>query len=116
MVFLNLLDNEYMNSTRIILNSLGYIDSEFYFEDKTKNHLYFGGIPQNISEFYKSAYTNLKMEVLFDNDTIYEINFEKPKISFSPKSKYIISFTQPIFNLLKKLILKIYDEILCNKA
>ncbi len=34
----------------VYLNFLGYIDNKFYLEDKEKNHLYFGGIPQNINE------------------------------------------------------------------
>ena len=43
---------EFMEVISNILNDLGYIDNKFYLEDKEKNHLYFGGIPQNITEKY----------------------------------------------------------------
>ena len=110
LVFLKPLDNEYMNSISKILNTLGYIDKEFYLEDKEKNQLYFGGIPQNINENYNLfsmkglSYINFKMKLEFNNGTIYETNFERSKISFSPNNKYIICFTQSIFNLLKQSI------------
>ena len=58
------------------------------------------------------------MEVKFDNGTKYETNTENTIISFSSNEryKYIICFTQPIFGLLKKSILKIYDDEYCNRT
>jgi len=115
LVFLNPMENEFMNSISKILNSLGYIDSKFYLEDKEKNYLYFGGIPRNVNENYNffllkgKTYINFKMEVKFDNGSIYESSFERSRINFSPNSKYIICFTPPIFNLLKNSIPKISD-------
>ncbi len=116
LVFLNPLDNEYMNSITKLLNTLGYIDNEFYLEDKEKNKFYFGGIPKNINENYNSfllqglTYINFKMEIKFDNRIIYETNYERHKIGFNPNNKYMICFTPNIFNLFKKSILKIYDD------
>jgi len=122
LVFLNPLDNEYINSISKLLITLGYIDNEFYLEDKEKNQLYFGGIPQNTNESYNLfslkglTYINFKMEVKFDNGTIYETNFERHKISFNPKNKYMICFSPNIFNLFKQSILKIYGDEFYNKA
>jgi hypothetical protein len=116
LVFLKPLDNEYMNSISKILNTLGYTDKEFYLEDKEKNQLYFGGIPQNITEKYNFfslkglTYINFKLEVLLDNDTIYETNATKSKISFNSKENYIICFSPKIFYSLKELIFKIYNN------
>ena len=58
------------------------------------------------------------MEVKFDNGTRYETNTESTQISFSSKEryKYIICFTQPIFDLLKKSILKTFDDEHFNRT
>ena len=85
-----------MNAASSILYILGYIDNKFYLEDKEKNYLYFGGIPQKINDNYnffslkENGYINLKMEVKFDNGTIYGTNVEKTQISFSSCDKYSI--------------------------
>ena len=117
-------NENFLNDASNILNILGYIDNKFYLEDKEKNYLYFGGIPQNVNENYNLfslkglTYINFKMEVKFDNGTRYETNTESTQISFSSKEryKYIICFTQPIFDLLKKSILKTYDDEYCNRT
>jgi hypothetical protein len=99
-----------------LLNNLGYIDNKFYLEDKEKNHLYFGGIPQNITEKYnlfslkELTYINFKMKIKFDNGTINETIDKNSSISFNSQENYIICFTPSIFNLLKKLIIKICNE------
>jgi len=108
----------------VYLNFLGYIYNKFYLEDKEKNHLYFGGIPQNINGNYNffsfkgHIILNFKMVVKFDNGNIYETNAERTQISFSSKDrfKYIICFTPPIFDLLKKSILKTFDDEYCNRT
>jgi len=90
-------DNDFMKATNRILYILDYINNKFYSKDKEKNYLYFGGIPQNINENYNLfsfkglKYINFKMEVNFDNGTIYETKNERNKISFSSNDKYIIS-------------------------
>ena len=115
-------EDKFMNSTINILNFLGYISNKFYFQDKEKNYFYFGGIPQNITENYnffsfkRLIDLNFKMEVSFDNGTIYESNIERTKIDFYTDAKYIICFTQPIFNLLKKSILKTFDDEYRNRT
>ena len=92
-----------------LLNNLGYIDNKFYLEDKEKNHLYFGGIPQNITKKYNifslegQTYIDFKMEVKFDNGTINETIDKNYKISFDLEKNYIVCFTPSIFNLLKNL-------------
>jgi len=117
-----ILDDKFMNAASSILYILGYIDNKFYLEDKEKNYLYFGGIPQKINDNYnffslkENGYINLKMEVKFDNGTIYGTNVEKTQISFSSCDKYIICFTRPIFNLIKKTVLKEYDDEYCNRT
>ena len=97
--------DESMNNTSNILYFLGYIDNNFYLKDKEKNYVYFGGIPRKIKENYNSFSLkgfkdiNIIMKVKFDNDTIYETNIEKTKISFNPNYEYVICFTPTIFNL-----------------
>ena len=115
-------DKDFMKTTNKIFYTLNFIDNKFYTKDKESNYLYFGGIPQNLNETYNLfslkglTYINFKIEVKFDNGTKYETNTEKNKISFSSSDKYIICFTRPIFNLLKKSILKNYDDEYCNRT
>ena len=72
-----------------ILNNLGYIDNKFYLEDNEKNHLYFGGIPQNITKKYnlfsleENTDIDFKMEVKFNNGTINETIVKRSNISFN---------------------------------
>jgi len=107
---------EYMKVISNILNNLGYIDNKFYLEDKEKNHLYFGGIPQNITKKYNlfslEEHTDIdfKMEVKFNNGTINETIFKRSNISFNSQKNYIICFSRPIFSFLKKLIAQIDNE------
>jgi len=107
---------EYMKVISNILNNLGYIDNKFYLEDKEKNHLYFGGIPQNITKKYNlfslEEHTDIdfKMEVKFNNGTINETIFKRSNISFNTQKNYIICFSRPIFSFLKKLIAQIDNE------
>ena len=88
-------DNEFMKATNRILYILNFIDNKFYSKDKENKYLYFGGIPQKINENYNFfslkglTYINFKMEVKFDNGTIYETSAERNKISFS-FNEYII--------------------------
>ena len=80
---------EYMKVISNILNNLGYIDNKFYLEDKEKNHLYFGGIPQNITKKYnlfsleENTDIDFKMEVKFNNGTINETIVKRSNISFN---------------------------------
>ena len=84
----------FLNDASNILKILGYIDNKFYLEDKEKNYLYFGGIPQNVNENYNLfslkglTYINFKLKVKFDNGTKYETNAERIQISFSSNERY----------------------------
>ena len=88
--------------------------------DKEKNHLYFGGVPQNITKKYNifslvgQTYIDFKMEVKFDNGTINETIDKNYKISFDLEKNYIVCFTPSIFNLLKNLLVKIENEYYNN--
>ena len=114
--------DDFMNEVSHLLNTLGYINNKFYLEDKEKNYLFYGGIPQNVGKNYNIfslkglTYINFKMEVKFYNGTIYETSVEKTQISFNSRHKYIICLNPPIFNLFKKLILKNFDGEYCNRT
>ena len=115
---------EYMKVISNILNNLGYIDNKFYLEDKEKNHLYFGGIPQNITKKYNlfslEEHTDIdfKMEVKFNNGKTYfhdENNIEKVKrhnIGLSKDFLNIYNFENKMKNFFPNLTMTIGNKIL----